>query len=98
MLFMTKRIIPYVAAGALLASFASRAQAQHYAVGMTADVTGSGSGPMTAGFGSSTSTNRFDGSYGSYPTLDFSGQGQRSSFQTSYSFGINRSYRKYGDK
>src|SRR5256885_1119395 len=92
MKLMTRRIIPCLAAGALLTVFASGLQAQKYTVGMSADVTGSSNGPMTAGLGASTVSNRYDSSFGSYPSLDFSGHGQRYSIQSTYSFGINRSY------
>jgi len=96
MRFMARKIIPCVAAGALLTSFASVLQAQRYALGVSADLTGSAESPVLVGFGTPSPTNEIGSSIGSYPTVSFTGHGERYSFQTSYSLGVSRSLNNTG--
>jgi len=88
---MARHIIPCVAAGALLTSFTTGLRAQRYAFGISADLTGSVNAPVLVGFGTPSVTNEIGSSYGSFPTLDFTGRGERYFFQTSYSLGVTRS-------
>src|SRR5678815_3841736 len=96
MRFMARLIIPCVACGALLTSFASGLRAQRYALGVSADVTGSVNAPVLVGFGTPSPTKEVGSSIGSFPTVSFTGHGERYSFQTSYSLGVSRSLNDTG--
>jgi hypothetical protein len=63
---------------------------------VSADVTGSVNAPVLVGFGTPSPTNEVGSSIGSFPTVSFTGHGERYSFQTSYSLGVSRSLNDTG--
>src|SRR5580765_2331462 len=63
-----------------------------YSVGVTADVTGGGSGPTLPGGNISQSPDNFSPYVGTYPSLAFKARGEHSSLDSTYGFGYDRHF------
>jgi hypothetical protein len=87
-----KNSIQVVMIGASMATFlagVSSAQIK-YAVGANVDVTGGASGPDQQIRIFESSSKKYEGFYGTYPTLDLTAEGEHSSLVSSYAFGLSR--------
>jgi len=94
---MIQRIHSLAVATALIAVFSTGSYAgQKSTIGISGDVTTGTNGPNASG-GASNGGSRYSAFYGSYPTIDFTSVGQRSTFETSYAFGFNRNFNASSD-